>query len=341
MNRLYLLLIPLSIALSIALPLLFGGLEALEQLRELSLVGFAVILAMVLASWAFNAARMHVLVNGLGVPLRPGRAYAYVVSAEFAGAATPAYTGGMATYMFLFSRQGLRFGQSAAVVAVDQLTDLVFMATALPVALLIFMLGPGAHDLAWAAGAFVGVLAVSVPLLFWLPRHYRPAALWLGKVMRVLPFLHRMRWRLARWLIQFREGIRLIAKLGAPRLLLTYFFCVGQWLLRYGTLPMVVYFLGFEVPWSYLFVAQAIILSVGHVTFLPGGTVGVELTFGALLAPYLPPDQIVASVLLWRFCTFHSYLIMGAPVFLLTAGRQGMEIIERRRKGEDAADERR
>jgi len=330
-NRFYFLLIPLSIVLSISLPLLFGGLDSLKQLGHLPLWGFGLILTVVLSSWGFNAARMFVLVNGLGAKLPPHRAYASVMSAEFAGAATPAYTGGLVTYTFLFSRFGLTLGEGAAVAAVDQLTDLVFMATALPVALFIFIVGSGAHSPVGGGVAIVGVLAVSVPLLFWLPRHYRPVALWLGKVMRVLPFLHRMRFRLARWLIQFREGIRLIASLGARRLLLTYLFCVGQWLLRYATLPLVVHFLGYHVPWSYLFMAQAIILSVGHVTFLPGGTVGVELTFGALLAPYLTPEQIVAAVLVWRFCTFHSYLIIGSPAFMVMVGRRGLEILQRRR----------
>lgn len=311
-----------SLALSLSLPLIYGGVDSLGQLATLPPWAVVLLLGMIVMGWIFNAGRVRILARGLGVRLQAREALRTVISAEFAAVATPASTGGAATYIFLLSRRGLRLGEAAAIVAFDQVMDLVFFATVMPVALLLFLTGQGVTRSYAGPAVLIGVLALGVVLLLWLPRHYRPVAIWLGKLIRRVPGLRRLRYRLARWLIQFRRSVSLLLRIGRVRLLSIYLLCVGHWMLRYGVLPVLLHFMGHPGPWSYLFLAQGLMFFVGHLSFLPGGAGGVELTFGALLRPYLDSSTMVATILVWRFCTFYWYLLAGAPFFMLTTGRR-------------------
>lgn len=315
-------LVLLSLAVSLSLPLIYGGVDSLGQLATLSPAVVTLLLGMVVAGWVLNAGRIRILARGLGVRLQAREALRTVISAEFAAVATPASTGGAATYIFLLSRRGLRLGEAAAIVAFDQVMDLIFFATAMPVALLLFLTGQGITRSFSAPAILIGLLALGVILLLWLPRYYRPVAIWLGRVIRHVPGLCRLRYRLARWLIQFRGSVALLLRIGAGRLLLIYLLCVGHWMLRYGVLPVLLYFMGYSGHWSYIFLAQGLMFFVGHLSFLPGGAGGVELVFAALLRPYLDGGTTAAAILVWRFCTFYWYLLAGAPVFIFTTGRR-------------------
>lgn len=315
-------LVLVSLAVSLSLPFLYGGMDSFEQLATLSPAVVVLLLGMVVAGWILNAGRIRILARGLGVRLRAREALSTVISAEFAAVATPASTGGAATYIFLLSRRGLRFGEAAAIVAFDQLMDLIFFATVMPVALLLFFTGQGMTRAFSAPAILIGVIVLGVILLLWLPRHYRPVAIWLGRVIRRVPGLCRLRYRLARGLIQFRRSVTLLLRLGAGPLLLVYLLCIGHWMLRYGVLPVLLYFMGYSGHWSYIFLAQALMFFVGHLSFLPGGAGGVELVFGVLLRPYLDGGTMAATILVWRFCTFYWYLLAGAPVFIFTTSRR-------------------
>lgn len=319
-------LIFVSLAVSLALPLIYGGMDSLKQLATLSPEVIALLLSMVVAGWILNAGRIRILAGGLGVRLKGREALRTVLSAEFAAVATPASAGGAATYIFLLSRRGLRLGEAAAIVAFDQVMDLIFFATAMPIALLLFLNDQGVTESVTAPALLIGMLALGVGLLLWLPRHYRSVAIWLGRVIRGIPGVCRLRYRLARWLIQFRASAALLLSLGVGRLLLVYFLCVGHWLLRYGVLPVLLYFMGYSGPWSYIFLAQGLMFLVGQLSFLPGGAGSVELAFAALLRPYLDGGTTAAAILAWRFCTFYWYLLAGAPVFALTATRRTLSL---------------
>lgn len=319
-KRSWLLLVSLSVVLSLSVPLIYGGLETLRRLDALPWWGFVTLLLMVCAGWACNAARMRILVRGLGARLSRSAALGTVISAEFAGVATPASTGWAATYIYLLRRSGLRLGHGAAVVAVDQLTDLLFFATAIPLALTLLAFRGGISHPPGMLLLSLGLVAGGIALLAGMLRHYRFVARFIGRVMKRIPRLSGLRYRVARWLVQFRSSVRLLLTMGWGRLLGLYLLCVAHWMLRYGVLPVLLWFMRESVPWSYLFLAQGLMLFAGHLTFLPGGGGGVEVSFGALLSPYLDPVTLTVAVLLWRFFTFYWYLIAGAPIFMLTTG---------------------
>lgn len=320
MKRSWVFLVSVSLTLSLAVPLLYGGLESLKRLNSLPWWGFATLLSMVCGAWLCNAARMRILVAGLGARLSGPAAVGTVISAEFAGVATPASTGWAATYILLLRRSGLRVGHGAAVVAVDQLTDLLFFATAVPLALALLAFRGGISHPPGLLMLSLGLVLGGVALMAVTLRHYRVVVRLIGRFMKRVPRLRGVRYRVARWLVQFRASIRLLLTMGWARLFALYLLCVAHWMLRYGVLPVLLWFMRESVPWSYLFLAQGLMLFAGHLTFLPGGGGGVEVSFGALLRPYLDPVTLTVAVLLWRFFTFYWYLIAGAPIFMLTTG---------------------
>lgn len=304
-------------------PLLLGGGESLQRAASLPPLALAGLLGMICLAWCCNAGRYHLLLGGMGRAPRYRSLLRVVVSAEFAGTATPAYAGGPAAYLYLLGQLGLRPGQSAAAVALDQLTDLVFFATVLPVALLMLAAGQTLRGMGGGLILVALLPVMGVALLAWLPRHYRRLALALGQLMQRVPRVQRWRYRLARWLIQFRHSVQAVLAMDRRRLVAVYLLCAAHWCLRYGILPVAIYLLGERVPVAYLFVVQSVALSVGLLTGVPAGAGTADLTFAALLSAYLPASAVASALLIWRFCTFHWYVIVGAPVLLVSAAGRG------------------
>ena len=323
----FVLLLILSLGLSLAVPVIYGGLESFHLLGRLPLWGMALLLGMVLLGWRFNAARLQILAGGLGRPLKARQALGTVVAAEFAGVATPAGSGGPPTLLFLLSQRGLSMGQSAAVLAVDTLADLVFFGTAIPLALLLYFLRSGiSHPLIFAT--LLLMLALSGFGLLWLLIHkHRSFLLWLGRIGRRFPWLRRFRFRIGRMVVHFRQAITFLIRMPRYRLVALYVFTASHWLLRYSVLAVLLWMLKESVPWAYLFLVQSMLLFGGQMLLLPGGGGGVEVGFGALLNGYLEPATSALTLIVWRFYTFYWYLLAGAPVFILQTGRAARRLL--------------
>lgn len=321
MKRSWLVLIAISLVLSLAVPILYGGLDSLRTVRTVPLPGLLLLVTMILLAWCCNAARIRLLVRALGGRISRRAAISTVIASEFAGVATPAGAGNPATYVLLLSRYGLPVSSGAAVVAVDHFTDLVFFGTTIPVAITLFALDGGISHPLRIVGLMLALLVIGLGLLLLLLRHYRQFILILDRSLFRLHRLRRFRFRLVRGALRFRASVRVLAGMGSGRLGLLYCYCLLHWMLRYSVLPLVIYVLGQSVPWGYLFVMQGILLFLGQITFLPGGGGGVEVGFSALLTPYLDPSTTAAALLLWRFVTFYWYLLAGAPLFALTTSK--------------------
>ena len=332
MRKHWFLLILLSLGLSLGVPLFLGGMGGLSGLLELPGPAVALLLGLVLGEWLLHAARLPLLASALGYRMGLGSAVGTVVAAEFAGLATPAGTGAGATYLFLLNRHGLPVGVGAGLSAVNLLIDVVFFATALPVVALVYLLGDHLGQTLPISGVVIGLPLIGLAALTALIRHHRRLALWVGRHMGHSRRLRRLRFRLARLLVQFRQSVRMLARMGWQRLLALYLLCIGRYALRYALLPVVLFYLGSPVPWEYLFITQAVALFVGVATFLPGGGGGVEVGMGLLLRPYLEAATISTALLAWRFLTFYWYLIVGGLVFVVTTGRHAETLIAESRR---------
>jgi len=320
-------LLLIALVVSLAVPLLVGGRSVVERLPDLPAGIVLLMVGMVLLGWLFNSFRMRLLAAGMGARLPLGWSYAAVVATEFAGAASPAGAGGALTYVALLRQKGMRTAHSAAMYAIDHFMDGVFFALAFPLALVSLALHGGFSQPGWLVAVTL-ILFGFGSLLFWvvLNRHR-----WLirqfGRLVRPFRLSRHRRRRLARWLIQFRHGVRLVLRLPPWQLVLLFVFCAGHWLLRYSILAIVISAIGASAPWSYLFAVQGMLLLFGQVSLLPGGAGGVEVGYAALLAPFLSGAAIGLSLLIWRLMTYHFYLLVGLPVFLWLLGGHAWRLL--------------
>ncbi len=321
MRRRYWLLLLGGAGLGIGIPLWLGGGALLPRLLSFPPERLLLLLGMIVVAWNFNAGRLRLLSGGMGYRLGQREALAIIMATEFAICATPGGAGGPVTSGWLLHRRGLPMARGLALYAVDQLMDMVFFVTALAGFTLYWLLVPSDLHVGWQLMALAGLLIGGLFGLGVLVRHYRPVLLLAGRLLRRFNVASHTRHRLARWALEFRRSLRLIQAYSPYRLGAVYVLCVGHWLLRYSVLYFAVLGMGGSISWSYAFVVQMLSLTAGQATLLPGGSGGAEVSGSLLLLPYMDAGTAAASVLVWRFVTFYWYLIAGAPVFAVLAGR--------------------
>lgn len=321
MKRRYWLLALAGLGLGIGIPILLGGKELLPVLARVQPGQLAMFLGMIFLAWNFNAGRIRLLTGGLGYRLGQGQSLAILMATEFAICATPGATGGPVTYAWLLHRLGLTTGRGIALYAVDQLIDMLFFVTALAGFALYWLIVPSDLHLGWQLAVLSMLLLGGMGLAWWVVRHYRRVLLASGRLLRRLRISSAGRRRLARWALEFRHSLQLVRQFPAYRLWAVYLLCVGHWLLRYSILYIAVRGVGGSIPWSYAFIVQMLSLTAGQATLLPGGSGGTEASSSLLLLPYMDAGTAAGAILVWRFVTFYWYLIAGAPVFAMIAGR--------------------
>ncbi|QBQ55396.1 lysylphosphatidylglycerol synthase transmembrane domain-containing protein [Nitrosococcus wardiae] len=317
--RRYWILVLLALGLGLAIPLGYGGLAVFERLSQVPFWLPLLTLGMIFIGWNFNAAKLRILVSAVDTKLSHKSALGTVMAWEFAFSATPAGSGGVISYVYLLNRYGVKTAHAAAVFAMELGIDLLFFVTA-SLIVVIKLSTSTTYDVHLGFILVAVLLTGGMGLMWVLAHQYRRLLRVLGYLLKVLKVSAVLRKRAARWMLRLRSGLTLL--LGLPRryLYAAYLLCIGHWLLRFSVLYVLLLGLGEDVPWPYLFITQVLILTVGHFTFLPGGTGGVELGFGAMLGPFLDSATLATALVLWRFATFYWYLIAGAPVFATVAG---------------------
>jgi uncharacterized protein (TIRG00374 family) len=314
-------LLVFGIALGIAIPLAIGGREVFALLGAVSPLTFALLLAMMFVVWNVSAGRLRLLSGGAGVRLGQARAFSIVLATEFTTCLTPAGSGGYATYAWLLGRHGLSPTRGVALCVADRFIDAAFFFTAVCVFALYWLATPLAPHVGWQLAA-MAVLLVALMGSIWLfvdneRRIFRASAVllgWCGVPMR-------WRRRLARHALGFHHSLRLVQGFPRRRLGAVFLLCACQWLLRYSVLYLAVAAVGGTISWSYAFVVQMLSLSAGQFSLMPGGSGVAEASSTLLLTTRLDAATAAAAILLWRFVTYHWYVIAGAPVFAALAGR--------------------
>ena len=103
-------------------------------------------------------------------------------------------------------------------------------------------------------------------------------------------------------------------KLRRPTLCGVFLVAVFQWFCRYGVLPVLLWGLGHPVNPFPLFVLQGLLFTLALALVVPGGSGGVELAFAVVMAPIIP-KELLGVVVLWRFFTYHLYILGGGLLF--------------------------
>lgn len=355
-------LLILALLMAALIPLLIDGMAPFAALLDYPLAQLALMLSLVLGCWNLNALRLRLLLAGhLGPgdkpfgrsdnsrlaeppptqdepamafqgtlpsakrPLGQRRALAMVMATECATCATPGGSGGPLTLMMLLRRHGLRPATSSGVFLVDQVCDMLFFLLALAAMGGYTLLHPDAWPrpelMRLASAALVAILVILTALLLYLPHVLRLSRAPLAR----LGLARSRRHRLARQLLKFRQG--LATTLRQPPLTLAAIFalCSAHWITRYSLLYLTLDGLGVDVAWVWTFMVQMLSMAAGQLSLLPGGAGGVELTIGAFLLPTLGGETTAAAILIWRFVTYHWYLLAGAPVLAWLLGRRGRQ----------------
>ncbi|MFG6175690.1 YbhN family protein [Halomonas sp. THAF12] len=297
-----------ALVLASAVPLMVGGRDALAALGDFPLGLLAGMLALVALCWNLNALRLRLLLAGRAGRLGQRSALGLVMATEFAICATPGGSGGPATLLLLLARRGLRPAGASAIFMIDQCCDLLFFLLALSGLVLVSLATavPWPHQgLLIATIGILALLLVGIALLV----IRLPTLLRHGHPMKKRP-------RLARRLLHFRRALLATLALPRPTLALIMACCAGHWLVRYSLLYLALSGLGADVAWSWAFLVQMLSMAAGQLSLLPGGAGAAELGTGVLLVPLVGQATAGAAIVVWRFVTFHCYLLAGAPVFV-------------------------
>lgn len=303
------------------IPLALGGREMLDHVLALPLDKLLIMFGMICLCWLINAQKLRVLLNGRAGEIGKVRSVGIIMASEFAFYATPGGTGGPLTLMALLARHGMRPAHSSAIFAVDQLSDLLFFLCALAAVLvwaLSHSVSPNLETSLITSGVLLGGIFFGVVLLARFQRRVIKAN---GRLFQRLGMKPRTRLHWARKALHFRDTLVSCLRQPKRRLALIFFFTCCHWILRFSVLYITLKALGVDLHWAWAFLIQLLSLAAGLATLLPGGAGGTELTSAALLAPLVGKSTAAAAILIWRVVTYYFYLVMGAPVFALMAGR--------------------
>ena len=320
-------LLGFAVLAGLAVPLWYGGGEALRLLHQVPAPLFVLGPALALLAWNFSALRLRLMAWGR-VRLGQREALATIMATECVVNATPLGLAGPVAYATLLGRHGLRGADGAAIYTMDQFIDLTFFIALIPFVVWWCPLWPpGLEAGAMAAvGVLLALLALSTLALLRFRRILRLGEV-LGDLTGVAPTARR---RIGRFALLFRRRVHELLAIPKPRLLAIYAVCALQWITRYSVLYFVLWGLNAPLAWAAVFLVQMVALSAGQFGLLPGGAGVTELGSAALLAPYVAAPQLATAILLWRFSTYYWHLLAGAPVLLLLIGRQGIRKLQRR-----------
>jgi uncharacterized protein (TIRG00374 family) len=319
-----------GIGLAVGAPFLLNAHTALGGLRNVSLAVFATLAASAAISAMAKAGKLHLMQTALGLHIGFPRTLAITLATDFAFLASPLGAAGYGVNIGLLQRGGASWSLAATVVGADQALDLAFFATAVPVSLL-FAFGPLMQVIPRASVPFVlGGLAVLACVLVtgWMSRRRMAAAL--EGAGRRVDWFNARRAKLGRFCRSVgRQWLELVA---GPtwRLVALCVLTTLQWLLRYGALWFILRELGYRLPLGFVLAVQAVALHAALWTGVPAGGGTGDIALAAAFAGWVPRASIATALVLWRFATLYSPLILGAAAFvaLATGAREPLSAAE-------------
>jgi uncharacterized protein (TIRG00374 family) len=322
-------------AVATALVLIFTtGEQTWVGLREFSPAYLPLLFAMVFTAWACNGGRVWLMCRAMGHPLRYRQAISVSLSTEFGIAATPAGVGGTVIRLTLLRQAGLPYVTSGSLLATDAAIDVVFFALLTPFAIYLILhdgiLRAVIHEPSEAhAFAGLGIVAAIVAGAIVLLRSeafHRQVARALaatewGRSKR-LPARHRhLRTAVRRSLRRMGGSVAFLWRERKSTLLLNLGLASIQWCCRYMILPVILLSLNTPVNPLPLFLVQGVLFALSLMVVAPGGGGSVELLTALILPGFVNPGLIGVVVVVWRFFTYHLYLLGGGTVFFYTCHR--------------------
>jgi uncharacterized protein (TIRG00374 family) len=307
--------------------------DTLAQLKNLPLRYLPLLFLLIFCAWGFTGLRVWLLARALGYSLRYRQAAVIVLCKEFGLSATPAGMGGAVIELTLLSKSGIPLATSASILAADLGVDAAFFTIFVSVGLFFILKEPVWGNLLKNMGnvslvALLGVLTMTVIMLAgifsgkWLEGVRESIEnSTLGDRYRLPARFRYVRWKISANVRRSWEVIRFLYRYRRFTLLANLLLGTCQWLCRYGVLPLIlIAFSSDRNPVPLIFI-QNFLFAIGLILFLPGGGGGIEVITPFILQHYVPVSFVGIVLVLWRFFTYHLYLLVGGVTFFWTCTR--------------------
>jgi uncharacterized protein (TIRG00374 family) len=299
-----------------------------DHLKRLDAVTALELAGLVVMVWLCGGGRVVTLARGLGYRLSYPRGVAVILSSEFGMAATPAGAGGAALWLGLLRSFGIPVSHGAALLMSEVTIDVGVFLLLLPFGLWALIRQPELRaSLAQWLGEIwfypvilVAVVAALAVLLTRLPS-FAPLRRWLWSrrgLRRGLVRLTRLWRQRHRFLHRLRGGLHTLFRLRPGFVGLAVLLALVQWTCRYSILPLLVWRFGGSSEVLVLILLQGLLLTLSYLIVAPGGGGGVEVAAVLLLGFFAPAPAVGVIVVLWRFYTYHLFLLVGGVTFALT-----------------------
>lgn len=315
-----------GLVLSFAAPVVLGGFGVFARITTLPLWVLLGAPALMVLGWVVNAGRVTVLTRANNYRLGFGRACLVSAGGDFGAALGPGGLTGIAAYIFLLGRVGVRSAVSTALFALERLLDqLIFAAALAASAVGLALVNQGTHPWQLFVISFGLCAGIVVVILAAIVEYRRLLRLAVWALARLRFGLVRRRQFIA-WSLRFRHSLTEVARMPRPSIALLIGCAAAYWAARFAILPLVAAGMHAPVPWAYLLAVQVLALFAGQLSLLPGGTITVEAVFAALLLPWLNRHDLALMLLAWRGSVFYFTLVAGGAAFTIAATRTRVRI---------------
>lgn len=313
----------LTTALSLIVLAVIVGARAKETVAVLAganLVYLAGAMVAIALAWLMRALRLEVVARAAGRSLSALRLTRIYLAACFAAHVTPFSSGGIPLQVYLLVRQGFSYGTATAISLVDlALTGFIFLLMA-P----LFLVLGGSFQSAGVLAAIPPLLGLAAFLAFTVVLAFRkndpdlPG--WVQRRPKLAAFFARP--RPARWLAgidgelrRLRWGLSVTLKRGVSPLLGLMLYTLLYWAFFLSVAPLVLASLNQSFAWGTVMWRQMLINFLMPLVPTLGGSGGAEGLAFWLFKGQAGGAALGAFVVLWRFFTFYTSLILGG--FLL------------------------
>jgi len=308
--------------------------ETLDHLRQFSPRYLFLMFGMVGTAWLCNATRIKIMCRAAGYRLTFRQSLAVSLATEFGVAATPAGVGGTVIRLSLLRQAGLPLAESGSLLAADAAIDLVFFLLLTPAAGYVLIKNgllrqltnePTELDALFVLGALIALLVGAIMLLrtdaFHRALSRMAVATAFGRRRRLAARHRHLRITVSRSVRRVCASLIFLWKQRKGTLVLNLAIASVQWCCRYLLLPVILYSLGVAVNPLPLFLVQGILFGLSLLVVVPGGGGSVELLSALILPNFAPSHVVGVVVLVWRFFTYHLYLLGGGTMFFYACHR--------------------
>lgn len=285
----------------------------LEHLKPKRMPGLVIALVVSLMRVWFFAAKIRFLAEG---QLNWMQSFRVVLSWDFTSSVTPSTIGGAPVATYAMTKEGLKAGQSTAIILYGVLLDQLWFAMAIPILLIagifyevvpenIGMVGDISMLLLYAGLlTYAGLLAYGVLK--------NPAALRkvVNSVFR-LPFLRKWKDKVKEEAEHLEEYSHELRKKPASFLLKAFFLSTMSWLCRVA-LPTIV-ILSLLPANEILSVLRSLAMNLAFLIMpTPGGSGGVEGLFAIFQGPLIDRKAFIGlAVFAWRIISYYISIGLG------------------------------